>query len=123
MDFRRTLACIAVALICVFAGFVTCTPYQNGARKYTHTADKTKLGVSTQGEDNATDCADNSNGNSPQWYAAFKRPDGMLVLVGIATFLVVGWQAWETRRSVLAATVSALAARINSEALIGSERA
>lgn len=34
---------------------------------------------------------------------SYKTPEGALVVVGIITFLVIGWQAVETRRSVIAA--------------------
>jgi hypothetical protein len=60
--------------------------------------------------------------DSPPWYAPFKQPDGMLVIVGIITCLVIGWQAIETRKAAQGAKDSAEAALLNAQALINSER-
>src|SRR5580704_12545230 len=48
--------------------------------------------------------ANSATNKSPRWYAT---PEGALVIVGICTFLVIGWQSWETRRSADAAKKSA----------------
>jgi hypothetical protein len=57
-------------------------------------------------------------------------PEWALVVVGIITFLVIGWQSWETRRSAQAVRDSiplqrqaAEAAQKSADALIMSERA
>jgi hypothetical protein len=52
----------------------------------------------------------------PNWYAPFEQPEGMLVIVGTITFIIMGWQSWETRKA-------ARAALLNAEAVINSERA
>lgn len=52
----------------------------------------------------------------PPWYATFKQPEGMLVIVGVFTFFVIGYQSWETRKS-------AKAALLNAQAVLNSERA
>lgn len=45
-----------------------------------------------------------------------------LVVVGIITFIVIGWQSYETRRAATAAKESAKAAELNAQAFINSER-
>src|SRR5580704_310977 len=45
--------------------------------------------------------------NSDAWYTSFKRPDRMLVVVGIITFIIIGWQSSETRRSAKVTAASA----------------
>jgi hypothetical protein len=49
--------------------------------------------------------------------------NGLLVAVGVATCVVVGWQAIETREAARASVKSADAAKLNADALINSERA
>ena len=44
-----------------------------------------------------------ANADPPVWYTAFERPEGMLVIVGIVTCFVIGWQSIETRRAAKAA--------------------
>jgi hypothetical protein len=56
-----------------------------------------------------------SNPDTPNWYAAFENPDGALVIVGLITCLVIGWQSMETRRA-------AKAALSNFQAFVNSER-
>jgi hypothetical protein len=46
----------------------------------------------------------------PKWYTPFEQPDGMLVIVGIITCFVIGWQSWATRKAAKAAEDSADAA-------------
>lgn len=91
MDFRRTLACSIVAIACIFAGFVAGAPNPYAACKF-------------------SDCY------APPWYTAFKRPDGMLVLTGIATLIVIAYQSRETARA-------AKAAQDNIGLIISKERA
>lgn len=45
--------------------------------------------------------------DTPPWYTTFKQPDGMLVIVGIVTCFVIGWQSCETRRAAKATQKSA----------------
>lgn len=99
MGFRRVLASIVFVLACFFAGFVTGAPNEYSPCKNAHTANQTSIGLAAKTEESSTKNADDSDCDPPHWYAAFKRPDGMLVLVGIATFIVIAWQAWETRRA------------------------
>ena len=41
--------------------------------------------------------------DAPKWYATFEEPDGMLVIVGLITCVVIGWQSVETRKAASAA--------------------
>lgn len=50
-------------------------------------------------------------------------PEWVLVIVGSLTFIVIGWQAYETRRAADASRLAATAARDSADALIASERA
>ncbi len=59
----------------------------------------------------------------PKWYAAFEQPDGMLVIVGIATCLIIGWQSCETRKAAKGTQKAANAALLNAQAVINAERA
>ena len=62
-----------------------------------------------------------SPGNqSPRWY---KSPEWILVVVGCVTFLVIGWQSFETRRAATATRDAAIAAGRGVDVLIDSERA
>ncbi len=63
---------------------------------------------------------------SPHWY---ESPEWVLVIVGCVTFIVIGWQSFETRRSADAAQKATIAAKdgadaalLNARALITSER-
>lgn len=55
--------------------------------------------------------ADRATGS--QWYKSFEEP---LAIVGIITFIVIGWQAWETRKA-------AEASKRSVEIVIKKERA
>jgi hypothetical protein len=62
----------------------------------------------------------------PEWY---ESPEWTLVIVGCITFLIIGWQSYETRRSAdagkeasEAAKTGADAALLTAQALIASER-
>lgn len=57
--------------------------------------------------------SDASDYEVPHWY---QSSEWILVIVGMVTALVIGWQSYETRRA-------AQAAKINAEALVNSERA
>src|ERR1700685_3476713 len=57
---------------------------------------------------------------SPHWY---ESPEWVLVIVGCITFLVIGWQSFETRRAATATRDAAVAASRSVDVLIDSERA
>jgi len=48
--------------------------------------------------------------DAPKWYATFEHADGMLVIVGFITCMVIGWQTMQTRKAANAAMLSAKAA-------------
>jgi hypothetical protein len=50
----------------------------------------------------------------PHWYAS---PEWILVIVGSFTFIVIGWQAWETRRAAEASRDAAVATQASAEAV------
>jgi hypothetical protein len=57
---------------------------------------------------------------SPPWY---KSPEWVLVIVGIITFFIIGWQSWETRKAANAAIQANAAAKTaNSETLAAISR-
>ncbi len=67
-----------------------------------------------------------SNNGSPLWYS---KPEWWLLGATVLTLLVIGWQAWETRRSAQAMRDAiplqqkvADAALLNAQAVVNSER-
>jgi hypothetical protein len=50
-------------------------------------------------QNQAADHEAKTSAGPPQWYAPFEQPDGMLVIIGIVTCFVIGWQSWETRKA------------------------
>lgn len=60
--------------------------------------------------------------NPPSFYASLKKPEGWLVVVGVITCCVIGWQAWETRKAADAAKIGADAAKANAFATKESVR-
>jgi hypothetical protein len=55
--------------------------------------------------------------------ASPQTPEWVLAIVGTITFVVIGWQAYETRRAADATGIAATASRDSADALIASERA
>jgi hypothetical protein len=51
--------------------------------------------------DGETDQTESSS-DAPKWYPPFEHPDGMLVIVGLITCVIIGWQSWQTRRAAAA---------------------
>jgi hypothetical protein len=60
--------------------------------------------------------------NTPHWYTTFENPDGMLVIVGIITCAVIGWQSLETRKSAQAGQRAAKAALEQIRSMKDKER-
>lgn len=112
----HTMLLCAVAFILCFASKANqvSASYQQepGLRGQGQTSGADDLG--SPAKQNATES------KTPHWYAS---PEWILVIVGSFTFIVIGWQAWETRRSADAASASANAALLNAQAIINSERA
>jgi len=103
MEVRRTIACLIVLAAVFFAGFVSGAPNENTGCKNAHTIEETPIGPSEQTKDEPADSTKGADCYTSSWYTAFKRPDGMLVLVGILTLLAIAWQSRETARSAKAA--------------------
>jgi hypothetical protein len=74
-------------------------------------------GPSSANNSHSTGKEDAANNNSPHWYAS---PEWVLVIVGSVTVIVIGWQAWETRR---AADFAAGGNEINRANLVSVQRA
>jgi hypothetical protein len=64
-----------------------------------------------------------TSADAPNWYAAFENPDGMLVIVGLITCVVIGWQSWETRDAAKGAHRAADASFAQIELMREKERA
>jgi len=116
VDFRRTIACLIVVLGVFFAGFVAGSPDYNGDCRKPKSAEQALVTSSSQTPNTPTHNANEADCYSPKWYATFKRPDGMLVVVGIITFIIIGWQSLETKHAAKAAADSVEA--INKQATI-----
>lgn len=63
------------------------------------------------------------SGDPPNWYASFENPDGMLVIVGLITCFVIGWQSMETRRAAKGAQRAADASFAQIQMTKAKERA
>jgi hypothetical protein len=98
---------------------VTCQPYQHADSKSTHSADKPLISLSCDCKQISADASKESDSDAPKWYAAFKRPEWALVLIGILTAGVIGWQSYETRK---AAQASAESAEITQKQFVASNR-
>src|SRR5665213_3266841 len=103
-------------VIVFFAGFVAGSPDYSGNCKNPQSGEQSPISSASQSQNSITSRTNEADCHSPKWYAAFKRPDGMLVIVGIITFVIIGWQSWETRRAANSAAES-------MEAIVQSERA
>lgn len=64
----------------------------------------------TKDQNSETNAA-KSEADTPPWYAAFKNPDGMLVIVGTITAFFICWQSWATARAAKATEASVEAGR------------
>lgn len=100
----------------LIAGFVACQPYECAYAEDGKPADKPLVSPTAQAKEKATKAAQEPHAHPPKWYAALKGPDWWLVIAAFLTCGVVGWQAWETRRAVIATTLA-------NEAVISKERA
>lgn len=106
MEWRRTIALVAFCLSLLFAGFVAGSPNPDANCENTQTSNQSRVGLTTQPPNHSPNRAQEADCDSPHWYAAIKRPDGWLVVVGLITCIVIGWQSWETKRAAEAAANS-----------------
>jgi hypothetical protein len=119
---RLTLAAVSA----IFAICVLSAQPNKAANGKQSTADQSQASIvlaQPQKQDQTTSNKAESTPDSPQWYTPLKQPDGMLVIVGIITCLVIGWQSWETRKSARGAQKAAEAALLNTQVVINAERA
>jgi hypothetical protein len=124
LSVRRVAAILLVFLECIVATLLVISKPNYGTNtEYRHPHKESGVVLAADCEEKASNASTKSRNDSPRWYTPFKQPEGWLVIVGALTFGVIAWQAWETRRSVYAATISALAAKLNADALVSSERA
>ena len=119
MQNRVTIACVFLALLILFAGFVAGSPDYNGDCRDAQSPKQSAVVLTGQSRNSPSDRADCG---SPKWYAALKRPEWLLVTVGIVTFIVIGWQSWETRKSADAATRGIKLQEANSRITAHKER-
>jgi hypothetical protein len=116
MEVRRVAALLLIMLGCFFAGFVSRQPYQRSYPKNSHSAEESRQGLGSDSKNEASEHSKESDSDTPEWYATFKRPELPLVMLGVFTLLIIGWQSYETRRS-------AKAAQDGIELMISKERA
>jgi hypothetical protein len=96
----KRLAILAVVL--TVAVSMSCQPNKATDQKQEHaeatnSAITAANGINKQNRSTANETK--SNSNPPKWYAAIKRPEWWLVIIAALTGIVVGWQAWETRKA------------------------
>ena len=104
---------IAIAILCVIAAYLARKPSNPGSDH--KESPKAQARVSAVLVIDPTSNAQNESPpkESPRWY---QSPEWMLVIVGIVTCFVIGWQSWATSRA-------AQATQISAELLWASQRA
>jgi len=115
-------AIIHTILLCAVA-FTLCLvgkPNQVSASYQQESGQQGQGGASGTDNPSSATKQDATKNETPHWYTS---PEWILAIVGSFTFVVIGWQAWETRRSADAASEAAKAALLNAQAVINSERA
>jgi hypothetical protein len=125
----KRLAILATWLIC--AGIMAGQGNKNAGPNPHPTKQEQPASIVANGEQSQPK-AGNEHGEAdsvpPGRDAPFKWPQWMhdstwwLVIVAGCTGLVIGWQAWETRKAAQGAQVAADAARLNAQAFINAER-
>jgi hypothetical protein len=97
----------------VLAAFVYLAPGCQGKQYPAYPQEKAGKQLPVAGGEVHSDAkTKTANDQRPQWY---KSPEWVLVIVGVVTALVIGWQSWEARKA-------AEAALLNARAVIDSER-
>jgi hypothetical protein len=127
MEIKRMLACIAIAMTCVFAGFVARQPDETASYENCKSIKKLAEIVRSTGKhypaDYPTYYTDEAGCNPPKWYATLKRPEWLQVIVAAIGIAVIAWQGFLTRRAAQATEIAARAAKDNIELIISKERA
>lgn len=117
----RTL--LTSVFLLIVAIYVACQPNQATEQKNSHSQKESPITITSNGNQNTAETSYKTNKNSPEWYAALKRPEWWLVIAAFVTFGVVMYQSIQTKIAAEAAKQSAGAARENIEHLVNSERA
>jgi hypothetical protein len=121
-------AVLLVAILTALAGNLSGSPTQGAD---THKADVVKQeprepSPVTVVIQNGQSCGPTKH-PAPETSSGDTAPEWVLVGVGIVTFIIIGWQSWETRKAAQAAKSSVgkmdEANKINREALQAGERA
>lgn len=108
-----------VALL-LMAGYFSFKPIKYSGASQQTPYEQRQGGLSTTDKQPAYNQQEIATKQAPCWYAS---PEWVLAIVGILTFITIGWQSFETRRSANATKDAATAARNNIAILIGKERA
>ena len=103
-------------LIFFLAISVTCKPNQAGNKDKQGPDQKNGAVVTSEHKEKTEANPEKADANSPEWYAALKRPEWWLVIVGFLSLVFVAWQAYETKEAVRGAADSVGA--INAQATI-----
>jgi hypothetical protein len=107
MELRRVLACLAIAVACVFAGFVARQPDETASYENCKSIKKFAEIIGPTGKhypaDYPTYYADEAGCNPPKWYATLKRPEWLQIIVAAIGIGIIAWQSFATARSAKAA--------------------
>jgi hypothetical protein len=102
-----------IVLLCAIALQFAGKPSQISAAYQQHPNQDGQRGSPDADNSSSTAKQDSAQGEVPHWYAL---PEWVLVIVGSLTFIVIGWQSYETKRAADAGNKSA-------QAFVNSERA
>ena len=105
-----------IAVLCILAVFVACKPNQAARREATKSKEESPISVALAGNQKSADTYNQANHDTPEWCAAFKRPEWWGICIGILTLGVITWQSIQTK-------IAAQAAASNAQAIVDSERA
>jgi hypothetical protein len=94
---NRTI--LIIALVCLSASVMASKPDKAADDKKDHPQQEVKAALAPDGSPRSATHTQEANDDPPHWYTSLKRPEWWLVAVAILTCIVVGWQAWETRKA------------------------
>lgn len=113
-----------IGIVFWFAAIImACEPNQNTTKNEQSSAEQRQATFTLPNNSIPYYQAGRPQNDSPQWYAALKWPEWLLVFIAAITALAVWYQAKETARAAKATEIAANAAKDNATALINSERA
>jgi hypothetical protein len=76
--------------------------------------------ASSNNDESSAAKTETAKSETPHWY---QSPEWVLVIVGIVTCFVIGWQSWATSRAAKATEMAAKATKESVELIIRKERA